>query len=117
MFYIIGILFVSQYLAASDPVDFPDVTVRVPADIQGARQKIQAFLNASDEGQVFLTEVFPQGLPINVRDFTLNNPKQKYASWYNSRHAVSAASAQQIEEERNVKKPNSVLFNNSRLKC
>ncbi len=67
------------------------------------RGKVIEFLQSTAEGQQFISDILngnAQSIPAKRSDYIANNTIEKYATWYNSRHAVSAASAQQIEEER-----------------
>ena len=73
------------------PANNPTLNVKI--------NEIKAFLQTlPDQGQAFLQEKFPGGLPNTRVSFGDNNPEQKYKDWYNSKFAVSAASSAKIAE-------------------
>ncbi|MBP9828937.1 MAG: hypothetical protein KBD04_02765 [Proteobacteria bacterium] len=101
--FVIGTLEAASILdSPPDPLAFPDCP---QADIRSFTKFIATvdnWFSTQDPTGNFKHQVFPNGLPKTRDSYNAahTNPKNVYASWYNSRHAVSAASAQQIEEER-----------------
>ncbi len=84
------------FASEPDPSLFPTFAkARSLAELNQAKQQIKNFLNSES----IMEEVFPT-FPTSTREFNARNLKTEYQVWYNSRHAVSAASALQIEEER-----------------
>jgi hypothetical protein len=101
--FVIGTLEAASILdSPPDPLAFPDCP---QADIRSFTKFIATvdnWFSTQDPTGNFKHQVFPNGLPKTRDSYNAahTNPKNVYASWYNSRHAVSAASALQIEEER-----------------
>lgn len=92
------VLLYTFFLFASepDPSLFPNFAkARSLAELNQAKQQIKNFLNSES----IMEEVFPT-FPTSTREFNARNLKAEYQVWYNSKHVVNAASAQQIEEER-----------------
>ncbi len=87
------------FSSAPDPLSFPNLTrVTKPANLAIAIKQFRDFLG--NDAETIIAEAFPQGLPATPQEFSKRDLKTEYQVWYNSKHAVSAASAQQIEEER-----------------
>ena len=80
------------------PEFFPQCDLRSTNEISPKNAEIMQFLSSFPEGEEFLKQRFPSGLPTNGAGYRTNNPKTEYTAWYNSKFAVSGASAQRIAE-------------------
>ena len=63
--------------------------------------RFKSFLSSTAEGQLFIKEVLQDDanrFPINLTAFRSSNTVMEYTAWYNSKFAVSGASAQRIAE-------------------
>jgi len=84
--------------AAKPPEEFPQCDLRSTNEISPKNTEIMQFLSSFPEGEEFLKQRFPSGLPTNGAGYRTNNPKTEYTAWYNSKFAVSGASSAKLAE-------------------
>ncbi len=84
--------------AARPPEEFPQCDLRSTNEISPKNAEIMQFLSSFPEGEEFLKQRFPSGLPTNGAGYRTNNPKNEYTTWYNQRYGVSGASAAIIQQ-------------------
>jgi hypothetical protein len=81
-----------------NPSSFPSLAVaRTPQELTARIEQIKNFFGRSADGEALFNEVYPV-LPAGPRDYNQRNLEREYQAWYNSKFAVSGASAQRIAE-------------------
>ena len=99
--------------AAGLPEEFPQCDLRSTNEISPKNAEIMQFLSSFPEGEEFLKQRFPSGLPTNGAGYRTNNPKKEYTTWYNQRYgaastaavaAASTAAAEKVRKEEEKKR-------------
>ena len=97
---IVGSLSAASILDNPPPIkDFPECPVAASgADFLAKKREIEDWFKDVDATGVLFKTVFPGGLPQNKPTYNSQNPKTTYATWHNSKFAVSGASEAKLAE-------------------
>ena len=97
---IVGSLSAASILDNPPPIkDFPECPFAASgSEFLAKKAEIEDWFKGVDPTGVLFKTVFPSGLPQNKLNHNSQNPKTTYATWHNSKFAVSGASAAIIQQ-------------------
>ena len=97
---IVGSLSAASILDNPPPIkDFPECPFAASgSEFLAKKAEIEDWFKGVDPTGVLFKTVFPSGLPQNKLTHNSQNPKTTYATWHNSKFAVSGASAAIIQQ-------------------